>query len=149
MESQLAETRAQIADVQSSRGAQQLYEVMTMLLDIQAHVERVLTLNGRGMQDWTEEETASARMVASKMHLTGLLVLQKIVPEELFSHAWFYSVPRCYKILLPFIQKMREERDPRYWSAFDALEATVSHHAASFVGFQKSPSPAGSQDSQH
>jgi hypothetical protein len=136
---QIEVAQEQLTDLRSSRDGQQLYQVISMLLDIRPDVERVLGLRDRPIDQWTREEEASAHVVASKFHLTGLLVLQKVVPEELLAKAWYYSIPQCYEILTPFLRKMRNERDQYYWSAFDELAVRVKQHAAAFCGFSSSP----------
>jgi hypothetical protein len=138
MEAQLRTTREQIDDLRQSRDGQQLYQVITMLLDIRPDIERVLSLRHRPLDQWSEEEKSAAYNVSGRLQLTGLLVLQKVVPEELFAKAWYYSIPTCHEILQPFIKAVRAERDQRYWSAFDYLAERVRLHSGSFTGFASS-----------
>ena len=136
MEAQLVVAKEQIRDLQESRAGQQLYQVITQLLDIRDEVETVLTLRHKPLDQWSQQELEAAHVVSSRFHVVGLLVTEGIVPEGLFAKAWFYSVPNCHEILLPFLVSIRAERDPRYWGGFDVLKSRVAEHAATFHGFK-------------
>ena len=136
MEAQLKVAREQIKDLQSSRASQQLYQVITSLLDVRDEVETILSLRGKDVSVWSQDELESAHIVSSRLHVVGMLVMEGIVPEELFAKAWFYSVPNCYEILTPFLERIRLERDPRYWGGFDVLHERVKRHTGTFKGFK-------------
>lgn len=125
----------QLADGQQSRAMQQLYQVINTLLDIRTDVDAVLEIQGTDESTWSDAAKRAAPVVCSRFHLVGILVLNGVVPEILFSQAWYYSVPECYRLLTPYLERIRRERDPRYWSAFDVIARRVEHHAKSFRGF--------------
>jgi len=135
MELQLAITREQVADLQETRSRQQLYEVLASLVDIRADIERVISLDGKALRAWTEEERRSAYTVCAKLHLVGILVVEKLVPERLFSFAWYWGVPACFRILQPYLAELRADRDSRYFSAFDALNRRVLEQTRDFAGW--------------
>ncbi len=120
-----------------SQRIQNLYDVIQKLLDIRPKIEIVLKLEPDKHQNWTEEERAAAMDVCSRFHLVGILIIEKAIDPVLFARAWYYSVPQCYRILLPYIQEKRRMTDQRYWSAFDVLNEMVSSIAKEWKGFQK------------
>lgn len=126
---------AQLTDEQRSRAMQQLYQVINSLLDIRPEIETVLTLRDKPLSEWAVDERKAAHEVCARFHLVGLLVLEGLIPERIFSHAWYFSVPQCHAILQPYLQHVRKVRDPRYWSAFDALVKRVERHTKDFPGF--------------
>lgn len=135
MREQFRLVQSDVAALQEAREGQQLYEAMSNLLNIRKEIERVLTLREKPLDEWSAYDVEAAHVVSSRFHLVGMLMLKKSVPEELFSHAWFYSVPNCHEILQPFLQRIREERDPRYWGGFDLLQRFVAKHTTTFPGF--------------
>jgi hypothetical protein len=135
MEAQLEVTRQSVADLQRATACRQMYEVITSLLDLRSDIESVLKLKDQSFNDWTDSDKESAQRVCSRFHLVGLLMREGMIPEQLFSHAWYYSVPHCFDALQPFLKHVRESRDSRYWTAFDYLARTVRRHADTFRGF--------------
>jgi hypothetical protein len=145
MSEQLETQKKQIAELERTRSLQELRSFVKELLDIRTALETVLTLEGKDASTWSHEETQAAHTVCARFHLIGILILEKMVPEDLFAKALYYSVPRCYEILTPFLRTMRSERDPRYWSAFDVLEEIVKENTRNFGGFKKPAKPESSR----
>lgn len=141
MEDQLEISRKSVADMQRSNACRQLYEVIDRLLESRSDIETVLLLKGKSLENWNDAERLSAHRVCSRFHLVGLLLREEMIPEKLFAHAWFYSVPNCFEILRPFIAEVRKSRDSRYWTAFDYLAQRVKFHETTFVGFAEKISP--------
>jgi len=140
MEANLEITQSQILDLQETRSRQQMYQVSASLADIRNDVERILSLKDKGYESWCKEDKDAALIVCSRFHLVGLLAAEKMIPVELFAKAWFYSIPNCHTILLPYLEDMRESRDSRYWSAFDFLQNEVVKHTKDFKGFAQTNS---------
>ena len=135
MTEQLSVQKKQIAELERTRSLQELRSVIKDLLDIRSAVEAVLALEGKDFGTWTDEDIQAAHTVCARFSLIGILILEKMVPEELFAKAWYYSVPKCHAVLKPFLEKMRHERDPRYWSSFDVLVERIAHRTKEFRGF--------------
>ena len=85
--------------------------------------------------DWEDKDREAAIKVCARFHLVGILMLEGMIPEDLFAKAWYYSVPNCREILESFIRQYRQERDYRYWSAFDRLRDRVIELTKDFKGF--------------
>jgi hypothetical protein len=88
MTEQLAVQKRQIADLERTRSRQELRSVTRDLLDIQADIEVVLALEGKDHSEWTEEDSRAAHTVCARLHLVGILILEEMVPEDLFAKAW-------------------------------------------------------------
>ncbi len=128
-------TRQQLEDLQSSRSRQQLYEIATYLLSNLTGVETVISLAGKPLAGWTADEREAARVVCSHFHLVGALVQEQMVPELLFAKLWYYSVPQCHVALKPYLEEIRRERGPNYWSRFDWLAERVREHNKDIQGW--------------
>ena len=135
MKEQLATQRAQIADLERTRSLQEMRILIRDLLDIRKSIETVLALEGKNLSEWTEGQREAAFTVSGRFSLLGILVLERLVPEDVFAKAWYYSVPKCYAILRPFLEEIRSQRDYRYWSAFDVLAQRIADSTKDFPGF--------------
>ena len=135
MKKSLRASHLQIADLQETRSRQQLYQVFMLMTDMVDDLERVLSLRNKPHSDWTAEEKSSAFKVCTRFNTVGILVAENMVPVTLLAKGWYYSIPTTHKILTPYLEVMRRERSPFYWSAFDSLVRTVTEHTRSFTGF--------------
>ena len=113
----------------------QFVEVIRSLLDMRQDVERILLLHGKPLDNWTKEDNESAIKVCGQFHFIGVLIHEGLIPGKLVAETWFCSISKCHKILQPFLIKMRQERDPRYWTGFDFLAKQVADIEDNFKGF--------------
>jgi hypothetical protein len=112
IEENLRIAQNQIIDLQESRSRQQMYQVISSLSDIRDNIENVLKLEGKPFSDWSAEDKKAAFLVCARFHLAGIMVIEKMVPEELLAKIWFYSIPKSFEILKPYLEQMRIDRDP-------------------------------------
>ena len=135
MESHLQIQQEHIQHIQDSRAELQFYQVIQSLISMRPHIERILLLDEQPFERWTEEDHEAAIHVCGQFHFAGVLVYEKLIPEELLAKSWCFSIQQCYKILRPFIISIRQKRDQRYWSGFDFLARRVAEITIDFKGF--------------
>jgi hypothetical protein len=126
---------SQIAALERSRSLEQMNLGVNRMID-SGHVEHVLSMKGLDYGDWTKEDRQAAHMVALGFHMIGVSVLEKLISEDTFAKAWYYSVPTCHQILQPYLAELRRTRDSRYFSAFDVLAKRVRRGTEAFEGFE-------------
>ena len=135
---QLQMMRRQLATMEKSWSWSQKHEVLTSLGNIRDDVERIIALDGKDYLSWGEDDKTSASKICYTMHVLGALLVDQPAVIELFGITWFHSLPRCHRILQPFIDDVRKERDPgfkRYFSAFDYLNAKAEDAIKNYKGF--------------
>jgi hypothetical protein len=104
----------QLRAMRSASTAQNILAVLNYLQDAQVREARCVVQTDLGSKPpdlWTEVEKEKASLVYSTYDVTGILIRQGLVPEDVFIDYWGESMVRCYKVLEPYLQALRRQAD--------------------------------------
>ena len=132
---QLLAMKQNVEELQESRRRQQLYQALSFLIEMRPNIQHIFSLENKPFSAWEANDIDHAEFVCTRFNLVGVLVIENMLPVDILAKTWFYGIPKCHRILMPYIEKIRSERDKRYWSAFDALTVSVQHISEKFSGF--------------
>lgn len=116
----------------NAKAREMLYEILVLLSDLRPEIERILSLEDKSFADWSEADRNCALNVCGRFHLIARLVQEKMIKDQVLAEMWYYSIPKCYDILRPFLADIREKRHKNYWIAFDALTLSVIRRTRAF-----------------
>jgi hypothetical protein len=114
------------ADGRKARSREILYRILIQLADTRKDVEAILQLGStKQYSRWDKEDRDLARRICGRFNLIAWLENTKMMEIDVLAKVWFYSIPKCYDVLIPFLQDVRSERGPDYWIFIDKLVLKV------------------------
>lgn len=115
-----------------SRSRDQLYRFFMLLTEARSEIEAVLRLENKPYSRWEKEDKDAALAVCVRLHLIARLMLEDMLHEDVLSIMWYYSIPKCYMILTPYLIDIRHQRDRYYWLSIEQLVFRVLRNTVTY-----------------
>jgi hypothetical protein len=102
----------QLKAMRSSSTAQNILAVINYLQDPDVRKARGIVqtdFKNKPLASWTEEERRAASLVQATYDVAGILIGHGLVPIDLFLRNWGGSIVRCFTVLAPYIEELRNQ----------------------------------------
>lgn len=114
----------QLREIQRATYAQSFFTAAYRLQDEKLREARgiVFSLKETPYKDWTTEQKKTGEIVCHNYDVVGILVRNKMLPEQMIVDSWGDSLRRLWPILRPLVEEYREQREsPEFWDDFQYL----------------------------
>lgn len=82
----------------------------------------VFLIKDKPIENWSKTETDASEMVCHTYDAIGQMVRHHLLPKEIIIDHWGPSLRNTWPILLPLVQKYRQEfAAPEYWDDYEWL----------------------------
>ncbi len=114
----------QLREIKRATYAQSFFTAANRLQDEKLREARgtVFSLKDTQYRDWTPENKKTGEIVCHNYDVVGILVRNKMLPEEMIVDSWGDSLRRLWPILEPLVEDYRKQRkSPEFWDDFQYL----------------------------
>jgi hypothetical protein len=127
----------QLREIQRATYAQSFFTAADRLQteSLRQAREAIFALSGTPYGDWTAEQKKLGEVVCHNYDVVGILVRNKMLPEEMIVDSWGDSLRRLWPILKPLVLEYRKTRSsPEFWDDFQFLSERAEAFASTRRG---------------
>lgn len=89
--------------------------------EIRAARKTLMMTRGKRLEAWSEDEKAKAKKVCVYYDIVGILIKNRVVPEDIIESHWGQSIIQCREAAAGLIDQTRKEINSEAWGEYDRL----------------------------